>query len=451
MGQNWDRILWIRGGTMATPLLKQGSRGEAVRELQQFLKDQGYYKGNVDAIFGPQTAAAVKAFQQAQGLKVDAIVGPQTWGAINAIKGMQTVAAPQSTQQATPKPTTSTTQATAIAQTNPVTQATQSTAPTTTVPQNVPIGYITYTPLSEEEIRRQAEEKVLPLYNAQVEALKQAAERQKQALQQQQEYLQYLYNLRRQDLQELYDQERQRASNEALKRGLARSTYAVDVQSRIGELETKALQQLQQDLTLQVGQLQSQITTLEQQLADSLRRLDIDRATQISSMIDQLRKEQEEKLLQIQQYNNELATRERQEQLQREQFDWEKQFRQQQFDWQKALQEWEKQFKQQQFDWQKHIDQQQLALAKSRAASSSSKNVNVNPFALAVQDILNSSDPLKTFREKYPQYASVLTLPELQELEATARARDAQLKNMTSTLKTSSGGGGKPQITYSLN
>lgn len=436
---------------MATPLLKQGSRGDAVRELQQFLKDQGYYKGSVDGIFGPQTEAAVRAFQQAHGLTVDAIVGPQTWGAINAIKGMQTVAAPQSTQQATPKPTTTTTQATAIAQTNPVTQATKSTAPTTTVPQNAPIGYITYTPLSEEEIRRQAEEKVLPLYNAQVEALKQAVERQKQALQQQQEYLQYLYNLRKQDLQELYDQERQRASNEVLKRGLARSTYAVDVQSRIGELETKALQQLQQELTLQVGQLQSQIATLEQQLADSLKRLDIDRATQISSMIDQLRKEQEEKLLQIQQYNNELAARERQEQLQREQFDWEKQFRQQQFDWQKALQEWEKQFKQQQFDWQKYIDQQQLALAKSRAASSSSKNVNVNPFALAMQDIFNSSDPLKTFREKYPQYALVLTLPELQELEATARARDAQLKNMTSTPKTSSGGGGNPKITYSLN
>ncbi len=42
---------------------------------------------NVDGIYGPQTVAAVKAFQQAMshevdGFLVNGIVGPQTWQAL---------------------------------------------------------------------------------------------------------------------------------------------------------------------------------------------------------------------------------------------------------------------------------------------------------------------------------------------------------------------------------
>lgn len=40
---------------MATPLLKQGSRGAEVRQLQQFLKDKGYYKGTVEPNKSEQT------------------------------------------------------------------------------------------------------------------------------------------------------------------------------------------------------------------------------------------------------------------------------------------------------------------------------------------------------------------------------------------------------------
>lgn len=68
-----------------TGLLKTGARGTEVQQLQQFLQSQGLNVGNIDGIFGPKTAAALRQFQQQQGIRVDAIVGPETRGAIQKV------------------------------------------------------------------------------------------------------------------------------------------------------------------------------------------------------------------------------------------------------------------------------------------------------------------------------------------------------------------------------
>ena len=59
-------------------LSKYGSRGEEVRTIQTKLKRWGYYKGNVDGIYGSQTQEAVKYFQRKNGLTVDGIAGTKT-------------------------------------------------------------------------------------------------------------------------------------------------------------------------------------------------------------------------------------------------------------------------------------------------------------------------------------------------------------------------------------
>lgn len=63
-------------------LSKYGSRGTEVRTIQEKLKRWGYYNGSVDGIYGSQTVAAVKRFQQKNGLQVDGIAGTQTLNAM---------------------------------------------------------------------------------------------------------------------------------------------------------------------------------------------------------------------------------------------------------------------------------------------------------------------------------------------------------------------------------
>lgn len=67
---------------LAGTTLRRGDRGGDVTEVQTRLRRWGYYMGNVDGIFGPQTEAGVRYFQRRNGLAVDGIVGPKTAAAI---------------------------------------------------------------------------------------------------------------------------------------------------------------------------------------------------------------------------------------------------------------------------------------------------------------------------------------------------------------------------------
>ncbi|MDX1690205.1 MAG: peptidoglycan-binding domain-containing protein [Acidimicrobiia bacterium] len=72
-------------------MLRNGSRGDEVTELQEALAEAGHDPGPVDGVFGPKTEAAVRAFQEAKGLQVDGIVGPNTLGALDEATAEETV------------------------------------------------------------------------------------------------------------------------------------------------------------------------------------------------------------------------------------------------------------------------------------------------------------------------------------------------------------------------
>ena len=72
----------------SSSLLKQGTKSEAVRTLQQNLKTLGYYTGSVTGNFGPLTKEAVYSFQKANGLSADGIAGEKTLAAVSSkLKG----------------------------------------------------------------------------------------------------------------------------------------------------------------------------------------------------------------------------------------------------------------------------------------------------------------------------------------------------------------------------
>ena len=68
-------------------VLREGDRGEGVQILQYMLAllaqfDQALHPLQVDGIFGPATAQAVRYYQREVGLEADGVVGRQTWSSI---------------------------------------------------------------------------------------------------------------------------------------------------------------------------------------------------------------------------------------------------------------------------------------------------------------------------------------------------------------------------------
>ena len=69
---------------LGTTLLKNGSRGEAAKELQRFLNDKLSMGLVVDGIIGPKTIAVIKQWQKDNGLVSDGLIGPATKAKMNA-------------------------------------------------------------------------------------------------------------------------------------------------------------------------------------------------------------------------------------------------------------------------------------------------------------------------------------------------------------------------------
>lgn len=67
---------------LETFLVKIGSKGQDVKDVQFILRNWGYFKGPIDGIFGEDTKAAVVKFQRNNGLTPDGIVGDKTGAAL---------------------------------------------------------------------------------------------------------------------------------------------------------------------------------------------------------------------------------------------------------------------------------------------------------------------------------------------------------------------------------
>jgi peptidoglycan hydrolase-like protein with peptidoglycan-binding domain len=71
----------IKMALQAWPLVRKGDKAHPVPSLQYHLRARGHIVV-VDGDFGPQTDAAVRAYQHEKKLAVDGIVGAQTWQAL---------------------------------------------------------------------------------------------------------------------------------------------------------------------------------------------------------------------------------------------------------------------------------------------------------------------------------------------------------------------------------
>jgi N-acetylmuramoyl-L-alanine amidase len=71
------------GGFLFDADLAIGMSGQDVLELQNRLRDEGYFTATPTGYFGPITRSAVMAYQSAMGISATGYVGPLTRAQLN--------------------------------------------------------------------------------------------------------------------------------------------------------------------------------------------------------------------------------------------------------------------------------------------------------------------------------------------------------------------------------
>ena len=85
--------------------LRRGAQGANVKLVQQRLTDLGYFDGPISGNYMSKTVAAVKKFQEVNGLKSDGITGEDTWNKMfNTGDALDASATPRPTPVPTPVP-----------------------------------------------------------------------------------------------------------------------------------------------------------------------------------------------------------------------------------------------------------------------------------------------------------------------------------------------------------
>ena len=120
-----------------------------------------------------------------------------------------------------------------------------------------------------------------------------------------------------QSLEKEYENASKALSEEALARGLGRSSYALDLQSENISDKQENLSSLLTDKMQAVNVIQNQIDMLEQEFIDHQTYLSKKKEDQIQNILANLRQDRDETIREVLEYNNDLIMDQRAQALKR--------------------------------------------------------------------------------------------------------------------------------------
>ena len=112
------------------------------------------------------------------------------------------------------------------------------------------------------------------------------------------------------DLKETYQELKQNASEDSIKRGLARSSIIVNVLEAFDNKMLEDYANLDKAYTQKFQELEEEKSLLESQKQNALNSFDISYATKLNEKIEEINKEIEEKEKEVLEYNNQIAEKE---------------------------------------------------------------------------------------------------------------------------------------------
>ena len=185
-----------------------------------------------------------------------------------------------------------------------VTQINQAGSKVQTAPNGA--AYYQYDAKDDETLRKQAESTVGAEYDAQIKIEQAKAQKVKDALNQAIVQLDPQYRAKLDALEKEFLSDRQKFSEQALSRGMVRSSYYDSSIARSQQEEQKASNQVTQEYQMELADLNQQIAQTEQDLINTQGLLSAKRNTAVQKYLDSLIQKRDKTLFDMIKYNNSL-------------------------------------------------------------------------------------------------------------------------------------------------
>lgn len=262
------------------------------------------------SIYYGRRGSDIKRYQQQLNqlgakLSVDGIWGPRTENAYNQYRTQLDDYIKQASQS--PKPVA----VSNAAASNPA-QAGSVGGKTPTLARSV------VTPRSKQELEEIARGRYDGQYDRQIAQLRENAQIEEQQRREAADALPAEYARRQRELEDTYGRARQSLSDQTLKRGFGRSSYATDLLSQAHAQENEQIARLGEQRDAQQQSLEREIAKLLKDARDQELTLNSERAERIRQAMDELAGEDSKAQQDALRYNNDLALEEYKLQLSRD-------------------------------------------------------------------------------------------------------------------------------------
>ncbi len=175
--------------------------------------------------------------------------------------------------------------------------------------------------IDDNAIEKQANDELADYKKSNVDKIYNQTKAKEEELNLNKESLKANYSSSKARIEENYDNARQKVSDDALRRGLSRSSIVINQLDAFNKEELDLYNQLDKDLTAKINQVDFELNALQTQQDLALSEFDIAYAVKLNSKINSLKQELLEKQNEVVKYNNQIAEKEAQYKLKYEQLE----------------------------------------------------------------------------------------------------------------------------------
>ena len=182
---------------------------------------------------------------------------------------------------------------------------------------NITFEKQTFTKPSDEEIKTSAQNSLENYKQTSLQNIEDDYNQKRSDISNQIDELKNSAQSQKQETKELYSSLKNDASNDALKRGLARSSIVINVLDAFDQNMIDEINKINEEIGTKVESLNNQKSLLNEQRQSALNAFDIAYAVELSTKIDEINAELAEEEQKVIEYNNKIAEKEAEYEAQR--------------------------------------------------------------------------------------------------------------------------------------